>query len=169
MTFQSLAALLITAGLCCVPACDKKPAPGNTAPANTRNDDHDHAPGDGHDHHDHAAVIDLGATTIGPFEVRASRDQGDLVAGKEAAINVTVSPAPGATATVAAVRSWIGAEDANGSVKTKADIEDPKNPNRWHTHAEIPSPLPAGSKLWVEIEDDKGAKSVGSFDLKIGS
>jgi hypothetical protein len=24
-----------------------------------------------------------------------------------------------------------------------------------------------GSKLWVEIEDDKGAKSVGSFDLRM--
>ena len=65
-----------------------------------------------------------------------------------------------------AVRFWIGTEDAKGSVKAKADIENPAEPNRWHTHAEIPNPLPAGCKLWVEIETDTGEKVVGSFDLK---
>ena len=52
------------------------------------------------------------------------------------------------------------------SVKAKAAIEDPAQPNRWHTHAEIPSPLPEGSALWVEIEIADGATTHSSFDLK---
>jgi hypothetical protein len=62
------------------------------------------------------------------------------------------------------VRFWIGLQDANGSVKAK--IEDPKEPNRWHTHTEVPSPLPEGSKLWVEVEIEGGQKTAGSIDLK---
>ena len=67
----------------------------------------------------------------------------------------------------AAVRFWIGTEDAKGSVKAKAEVEDPKDPNRWHVHAEVPSPIPAGSRFYFEIEDDKGGTHVGSFDLKM--
>jgi hypothetical protein len=83
-------------------------------------------------------------------------------AGGEAPIDVWVTGGP----KVAAVRFWIGTEDAKGSLKAKAVIENADQPNHWHTHAEIPDPLPAGSKLWVEIEAEGGAKSVISFDLK---
>ncbi|MDX2147926.1 MAG: hypothetical protein SFZ23_10420 [Planctomycetota bacterium] len=34
-------------------------------------------------------------------------------------------------------------------------------------HSEVPNPLPAGSRLWVEVEDDTGAAAVGGFDLRI--
>ena len=68
----------------------------------------------------------------------------------------------GGTSKVAAVRFWIGAEDAKGSVKAKAELEK----DNWHTHAEIPSPMPAGSKLWVEVETDKGERTVVGFELK---
>lgn len=149
--------------------CEEK-KPTATSSAATNADDHEHGP-DG----EHAApkaghggaIIALGEQTIGSFSARATRDQGQIVAGKDAPIDVTVAPAPGTTAKVIAVRFWIGTEDAKGSVKAKAEIEDPKDPNRWHVHAEIPNPMPAGSKLWVEIEDDKGATSVGGFDLKM--
>lgn len=145
-------------------ACKDKSTP-TAAPAN--HDGHSHAPGE--DHHDnvgghHGAPIALGEQAIGAFTVVATRDEGAITAGKDAPIDVTVTSATGAK--VAAVRFWIGTEDAKGSVKARAEVEDPKSPNRWHTHAEIPSPLPEGSRLWVEIEDDKGATSVGSFDLK---
>ncbi|HYD48497.1 MAG TPA: hypothetical protein VEB21_09125 [Terriglobales bacterium] len=99
--------------------------------------------------------------------MKATRDEGAIKAGGDAPINVWIDPADAAAAAkVVAVRFWIGTEDAKGTTKAKADIEDPKDPNRWHTHAEVPDPLPAGSKLYVEIEDDKGAKTVASFDLK---
>jgi hypothetical protein len=67
---------------------------------------------------------------------------------------------------VIGVRFWIGSQDAKGSIKAKADIEDPKQTNHWHTHAEIPEPMPAGAKLWVEIETEGGEKTAGNFDLK---
>lgn len=118
------------------------------------------APASGH----HGAVIELGNATIGTFSVRASRDQGEIKAGGDAPIDVWLT---GSDQKVVGVRFWIGTQDAKGSVKAKADIEDPKEPNRWHTHAEVPNPLPAGSKLWVEIETDGGQKTSGSFDLKI--
>jgi hypothetical protein len=158
MNSAPLTCLVLCASLAALLACEKEqsappPAPQAAAPANT-----------GHGHG--AAVIDLGVATIGSFEVKATRDVGEIVAGKDAPIDVTVTPAAGSTATVVAVRFWIGTADAQGSVKARADIENPAEPNRWHTHAEIPAPMPEGSKAWVEIEDDAGATSVGSFDLK---
>lgn len=148
---------------------EKKPAAGS--PTTPKADDH------GHDHGpngEHAApevghggpVIALGEQAIGSFSTKATRDQGQIVAGKDAPIDVTVTPVAGASTKAVAVRFWIGTQDAKGSVKAKAEIENPQEPNRWHVHAEIPNPMPAGSKLWVEIEDDKGGSSVGSFDLK---
>ena len=117
------------------------------------------APAGGH----HGAVIELGNATIGAFTVRASRDQGEINAGGDAPIDVWLT---GGTQKVIGVRFWIGTQDAKGSVKAKADIEDPKEPNRWHTHAEVPNPLPPGSKLWVEVATEGGQKTSGSFDLK---
>jgi predicted small lipoprotein YifL len=148
---------------------EKKPAATPSAAKKADDHGHDHGPGG-----EHAApkaghggaVIALGEQTIGKFIAKATRDEGQIVAGKDAPIDVTITPAAGATTKAAAVRFWIGTQDAKGSVKAKAEIEDPKDPNRWHVHAEIPNPMPAGSMLWVEIEDDKGGTSVGSFDLK---
>ena len=97
------------------------------------------------------------------YELKATRDDGALTVGGETPIAVTIT---GGTAKIAGVRFWIGTQDAKGSMKAKAEIEDPKEPNRWHTHAEIPTPMPAGSKLWVEIESEGGVKTVTSFDLK---
>lgn len=156
--------LLLAASLAFVPVaalttlsgCEKKaPAPAPT----TKTDKHDH---------DHGGVsVALGEQEVGGFTAKATRDDGKIIAGKEAPIDVTVTPKAGTTAKVTAVRFWIGTQDAKGSVKAKAEIEDPKEPNSWHTHTEVPNPLPAGSKLWVEIEDDKGTKSVAGFDLKM--
>jgi hypothetical protein len=107
-------------------------------------------------------IIELGTRSIGPFSVRASRDDGAIKAGGDAPIDVWLT---GSEAKVIAVRFWIGTESADGSVKAKADIENPAQPNHWHTHAEVPSPMPAGAKLWVEIEIEGQGKQVGSFDL----
>ncbi|MDP1661879.1 MAG: hypothetical protein Q8L55_08175 [Phycisphaerales bacterium] len=175
-TSHLLIAILALAPLAAVSSlagCEKKPA---TTAAKTDHSGHDHD----HDH-DHGpngeksapkaghggAVIALGEQTIGAFTAKATRDDGQVVAGKDAPIDVTITPNAGATTKAASVRFWIGTQDAKGSVKAKAEVEDPKDPNRWHVHAEVPNPMPDGSKLWVEIEDDKGSTSVGGFDLKM--
>ncbi len=151
----------------------QKPASAPAKPADAHGHDHDdgHKHDDGHDHAKKAdthggAVIELGTATIGVFNVKVTRDEGQIVAGKDAPIDVTVTAAEGRTAKVVGVRFWIGTEDGKGSVKAKAEIENPKEPNRWHTHAEIPNPIPSGSQLWVEIESDAGGSVTGSFDLK---
>ncbi len=129
--------------------------PATEAPAEAK-------PGDGAGHG--GAIIELGTTQIGDLSVRASRDSGELMPGGDAPIDVWLTTADGKPATVAAVRFWIGVENAKGSVKARADIEDPKQPHHWHTHAEMPNPVPVGAKLWVEIESTAG-KAVGSFEL----
>ncbi|MCI0675572.1 MAG: hypothetical protein L0Y42_07335 [Phycisphaerales bacterium] len=108
-------------------------------------------------------VIELGTTTIGPFSVRASRDEGEIKVGGDAPIDVWLTG--GDITKVTAVRFWIGTARGDDFVKAKADIEIPSKPNHWHTHAEVPTPIPAGNKLWVEIEIG-GQKHTGSFDLK---
>jgi hypothetical protein len=112
----------------------------------------------------HNAPIALGSATAGPFTIDATRDQGKIEAGKDAPIDVRVKSTP--PAKITAVRFWIGHQSGQGSVKAKADIENPAEPDRWHTHAEIPNPIPADAKLWVEIEPETGDKQVASFDLK---
>lgn len=119
---------------------------------------------DGHTHGT-GKVIELGQATVANFAVKATRDEGPITAGKDAPIDVTVTPAEGAKGPVA-VRFWIGTRDAKGSVKARAAIEDPKEPTRWHTHAEIPNPIPGDARLWVEVEAIGGVKTVESFDLK---
>lgn len=155
--------------------CEEKKAPTPSAAGASKADDHghDHAPdgshttpgasGPGHG----GGVIDLGSVEVGPFNAKATRDVGEVVAGKDAAFDVTIAPKDGAGGKAAAVRFWIGTQDAKGSVRARAEVEDPQDPNRWHAHAEVPSPIPSGSKFWFEIEDDKGGKHVGSFELKM--
>lgn len=160
-------------------ACENKPTtpppaptPANSGASAPKHDDHaghDHAKGDKHDDHDHAAgdkhddhdshgpTTVLGNASIGSFAVVASR-AGDVTPGGEIAVDIDITPAAGTAAKVGAVRVWIGEQDGKGSMKAKLDSD--------HGHVEVPKPMPAGSKLWVEIEDDKGAKSLGSFDLK---
>ncbi|MDZ4753462.1 MAG: hypothetical protein SGJ11_03070 [Phycisphaerae bacterium] len=165
-------ALAPLAALSTLAGCEEKKPAATGSPSGTSTNKDDHAPDGSHTGEKKSepghggAVIQLGASTIGSFNVKATRDEGQIVGGKDAPIDVTVTPAVGSTAKVTGVRFWIGTEDAKSSAKAKAEIEDPNDPNRWHTHAEIPGVIPAGSKLWVEIEDDKGDTAVGSFDLK---
>ena len=137
--------------------------------------DHDHAHGDGHDHddghahahdgmhahgsdHGHGPTVELGEQASGALTVKASRD-GDVTPGGELPVDIWVT---GGSARVSSVRFWVGIESGKGSVKAKAALET----DNWHNHAEVPSPLPEGSKLWVSIELSDGTKSLLSFDLK---
>jgi hypothetical protein len=58
-----------------------------------------------------------------------------------------------------ALRVWIGTEDAAGSKKGVGT----KGNTTYTGKIEVPKPMPAGAKLWVEIETDAGIKS-GWFD-----
>lgn len=162
---QVCACSVATLVLMHVAGCDSKaPAPATTGSTGTPA--HQHAPGGTHGGgHSHGGVaIPLGEQTIGAFRVVLTRDEGAIVPGKDIAIDAVVTPT--GAAKTAAVRFWVGTQDAAGSVKAKADIEDPKSPTQWHTHAEIPNPLPAESRIWVEVEDATGTKAAGGFELK---
>lgn len=179
---QRLAFTAVIVSIVGLAGCDPKPGtptagggtskpPAAGADKSDHGHDHEHVnespaktDGDGHGHGHGGEVIELGTTKIGDLTVRASRDKGELKPGGDAPIDAWLTTSDGKPATVSAVRFWIGTEDAKGSVKAKADIEDPAQPNHWHTHAELPSPVPDGAKLWVEIEVG-GQKSVGSLVL----
>ncbi|MGD9688405.1 MAG: hypothetical protein AB7K52_04445 [Phycisphaerales bacterium] len=145
-------------------ACEKKaettsnPAASGGAGSAAKHDDHDHKAGDKHDDHDHDHSDDaaLGTVTIGAWTVAVS---GEIKAGEEAHLDITLS---GATATVSAVRFWVGAQDGKGAMKGKADGAGPE----YHAHVEVPNPIPADAKLWIEIEDAQGVKLVGGITLK---
>ncbi|MBW7906480.1 MAG: hypothetical protein LC135_15870 [Phycisphaerae bacterium] len=164
---RNLLVALVIAGLL-ASACERKPAQPAAPPQQQVNqhdhDDHDHArepastKGDGHGH---SGAIELGTASAGPLALRAARDDTPLNPGGEAAIDVWVSGGD-----VAVVRLWIGDESARGSIRARAEIEDPKSPDHWHAHVEIPESFSPDSRLWVEIETPAGARHVASFDLR---
>lgn len=154
-------------------ACDKKsesPAkPAANSGGHAAGDGHDHKTGDGHDHkdgddhdhkdgHGHGPKTELGSQSAGGMTIVAARE-GGVTPGGEATFDIGVS---GGAGKPAAVRVWIGTQDGKGSIKGKAEAEG----DGWHAHTEVPKPLPAGSKLWVEVEIANGEKHTVGFDLK---
>jgi hypothetical protein len=135
------------------PAPAPAPAPEPTA-ADAKHDDH--ADGDDDDHH-HGPQVALGEQTVGGLVVRAARS-GEVTAGAHAVVDAWVT----GSAKVVSVRLWIGTEDAKGSMKAKAELEK----DNWHSHVEVPSPMPEGSKLWIEVEAEDGKRTTVGFDLK---
>ena len=106
------------------------------------------------------ARLPIGQQTVGTLTLVATMDAPvNAAGGSEGAFDVVIKPTK-----PKAVRFWIGTQGGEGSVKAKAEEETPDN---WHTHAEVPSPLPPGSKFWVELEPQTGEKFTVSFDLKV--
>lgn len=141
---------LIAVGFSLLSGCEKGPAPAPTAPSSS-------APSKPTAH---ASPIDLGEATLNGMKIKASRDKGVIRPGGDAPIDIWIN---GGRGDVAAVRFWIGSRDAKTSRKARADVEN----GHWHTHSEVPNPIPVGSKLWVEVEDKAGMTHVESFDLKV--
>jgi len=104
------------------------------------------------------ARLPIGETTQAGLKLIATMDS-PVKPGGEGAFDVVITGGK-----PKAVRFWVGTEDAKGSVKAKAEEETTDN---WHAHAEVPDPLPAGSKFWVEVEPPTGATFKASFDLKV--
>lgn len=115
--------------------------------------------GPSHDH-DHAttapATTSLGTITIDGFEMEVIQE-GRVVAGQEATFEITIN----GNKEPKAVRVWIGIESGRGSRKGKAHKHDDK----MEVHADVPDPMPEGSRLWIEVENND-KKTVGSIAFR---
>lgn len=131
------------------PATQPTSQPGN-------GHDHDHKEGDKHEE-DHGPLTDLGTKKVGAHDVQVSL-AGEVKPGEEAVFVIK----PKGTAEPKAVRAWVGVESGQGSIKTKAEEE---KEGEWHAHHKVSKPMPANSKVWVELETAAG-KQRASFDLK---
>lgn len=136
----------------------------STPPANN----HEHTPGDVHRHDeaggnqdapapaapggdDHGAARSLGTVEVGGATLAVSR-LGEIEAGQEAHFEIehTGGPVP------AAIRIWIGVESSEGSVKSLADGGD----GHFHVHADAPAAITPEMRLWIEVENAAGERSV---------
>jgi len=158
-----------------LPGCEKPSSPPPAAPHSHAPGD-DHAHGDGHDHagdaakpapkadghehadgHGHGPEVKLGEQVVDGLTIAAVRE-GEAKAGAEGSFDCTIKSD---AAKVVAVRMWVGTQDAKGAVKAKADKEG----EGWHAHVELPAALTAESKLWIEVETDKGTRSLAGFAM----
>lgn len=140
-----------TLTLAVLTGCKDDPAPtppGPTPPATTQ-------PASKPD--EHANAVPLGEKTVDGIKFVATQDE-PVKPGGEGAFDLTITGTK-----PKAVRFWVGLESAQGSRKAKADEE---KPGTWHTHADVPNPLPEGSKFWAEVEPETGETVKVSFDLK---
>ena len=145
--------------------CEKKDAAAPAAKAGDHSHDGDHAHDHDHDHakagsmnkdDGHGETTQMGEQKAGPYTVKVSRD-GDIKPGGDVPVDIWVDGGSKGKA----VRFWFGTEDGKGSLKAKCEVED----GHWHTHGEVPNPMPEGSKLWVEIEGEDGTKTVVGFAI----
>jgi hypothetical protein len=122
-------------------ACGDKTPPAGT---HTHADGTVHAnePG-GHVHTERTPLgeIKVGEHTVGVFQLAK------IEAGKQADFDLDF---PAGKLLPSTVRGWIGVESGQGSMKVKFDKE---TPTRMHGHPLAPSPIPAASAFWVEIEE----------------
>ena len=116
----------------------------------------EHKHGQGEEEHK-GEKKDLGSKKVGSFNVQVTQ-VGDVKSGEETILIIK----PKGDGEPKAVRAWIGVESGQGSIKTKAEEE---KEGEWHAHHKVSKPLPAKSKLWVELETAAG-KQRASFDYK---
>ncbi len=151
---STLVATLAVTSLSFISGCEKQPeAATATKPAGT-------PAADTHDDHDHGEEVNLGTQESGGFTLAVKHD-GPITEGSEVPIDLTITKMPAGT-TVNAVRFWIGNATAQGSMKAMAALED----DEYHAHVEVPRPLAADARIWVEVEASTGPAVVVSFELK---
>ncbi|HMN95110.1 MAG TPA: hypothetical protein PKC43_01975 [Phycisphaerales bacterium] len=125
--------------------------------------------GHGHDHHDdhdhsHGPMSALGTTSVGPFVVRVARG-GELAPGAEIVVDLWIEESPG-DVVPAAVRAWIGTEDAAGAIRVRLNREGDGPGAAWHEHLEAPATLAESPLIWIEIETPGGERHRGSIAAK---
>lgn len=101
------------------------------------------------DDHGHGTPHDLGSMTIGAHTFELVQF-GKVEAGQEVAVELTFAKDKALPGTL---RAWIGIESGEGSMKAKVG-KDADHPNALHGHVDVPAKIPAGSKLWLEIEEN---------------
>jgi hypothetical protein len=123
-----------------------------TLVAEEKKEEHKHKEGE---KHEHGEEHKLGEITLNgtAFTVVLA---GHVKAGDEVEILLTTK----GTLPKSTMRGWIGIESGKGSVKGKAHDED----GGLCMHAEVPDPIPADAKVWVEIDGD-GGKAKASLAL----
>ena len=98
---------------------------------------------------------DLGVTTAGAYTARVYLEGSAIAAGKPSRIVMVVT---GGMPT--GITGWIGTEKGEGSTKKAAEFDAADGD--FDIDLVSPSPLPAGSKFWVET-DTAGKKDIGSI------
>lgn len=126
-------------------SCSKSATPTTTPPPGGTAEPMDHG---------HGAEHPLGAMTIGAHTFQLAQF-GDVVAGKEAVFELEFAKDKAVPGTV---RGWVGVESGEGSMKARFGKE---GDHGLHAHLQVPATLPAGSKLWIEIEEN-GKSTRGS-------
>jgi len=137
----------------------------------TAADDHGHPHEEGEAHsevkaeeeHDHAHdEVALGKFKAGELEIEAAQGHGMVEAGKEGHLVIKL---PYNDAGASTVRAWIGTEDRTLSAVGKGEYAP--SHDDYDIHAVAPSPLPADTQWWVEVEKPDGTKIVGSIAPKM--
>jgi hypothetical protein len=132
---------------------------------------HPHTDGDAHgkpaaeakaDDHDHGDEVALGKFKAGELEIEAAQGHGMVEAGKEGHLIIKL---PYKDDGASIVRAWIGTEDRTLSAVGKGEYAP--SHDDYDIHATAPSPLPADTKWWVEVEKPDGTKLVGSIVPKM--
>ena len=154
MTATVMGLALVAAG------CKEEPKGGGPAPATPPGTATPATAPGGHKEGEKHDRLPLGETTAGGLKLVATMDEPVKAAGGgEGAFNLVITGGK-----PKAVRFWVGTEAGEESVKAKAEEETAGD---WHAHAEVPKPLPPGSKFWAEVEPPTGEPFKVSFDLKV--
>lgn len=104
---------------------------------------------------DHGTRYPLAEIKLEEFDRTVKITQlGEVEAGTEGAVEVEFDSS---RERISTIRAWVGIESGVGSMKGKMEIE---GDNKMHGHVEIPDPIPADSKLWMEIELDGKTQTI---------
>lgn len=153
----SLAALLVSCGEKKEPASETKTSESKeSSAAEADHGDHAHSGDEDHAHDD--VEVALGEFDIDGISVKAAQGHGNVEAGKEGHLVITLPyKDDGASLT----RAWIGTEDRTMSSVGKGEYA--ASHNDYDIHAVAPDPLPDNASWWLEIEKPDGTKAVGSI------
>ncbi|MEW8441348.1 MAG: hypothetical protein AB2689_24630 [Candidatus Thiodiazotropha taylori] len=108
---------------------------------------------DGHDGHAHSnsnegEVHDLGNISIAGTTFRVI-SYGEITPGSEAVIGIEVEQGKAPSQ----LRAWIGVRNGRGSVKYLLYGD---SHGHFHGHLEVPSKLPHGSEVWLDVTTEAG-------------